>query len=103
MISKRITKQLLSVSAVAFLLAACSNSSSVPGEESNPLATQVEGMWWSLIDSAGSLAMGKDSLENARIVQAFQLNKDGSGYAVTLFFDDESNELTYIVDLYCRR
>ena len=97
MISKRITKQLLSVSAVAFLLAACSNSSSVPGEESNPLATQVEGMWWSLIDSAGSLAMGKDSLENARIVQAFQLNKDGSGYAVTLFFDDESNELTYIV------
>jgi hypothetical protein len=97
MISKRITKQLLSVSAVAFLLAACSNSSGVPGEDSNPLAKQVKGMWWGVIDSTGSVASGSGSRKFTQVGHAFELNEDGSGYAVSLFFDGENNELTYIV------
>ena len=47
---KRITKPSLPAVAAAFLLAACCNSSGVPPEETNPLATQVRGMWWSLND-----------------------------------------------------
>jgi hypothetical protein len=49
-------------------------------------------MWWSLIDSSGSYISGKDTLKYTRIGHALQFNEDGSGYAVTLFFNDESNE-----------
>lgn len=87
---KRITKLSLSAVVTAFLFAGCSNSSGVPAEETNPLATQVQGMWWSLVDSTGFNASGK---KFTQIAHALQLNEDGSGYAVSLFFDDESNEL----------
>ena len=56
---KRITKLSLSAVATAFLFAGCSNSSGVPAEETNPLATQVRGMWWSLVDITGFNASGK--------------------------------------------
>ena len=94
---KTIAKQSLPAAVAAFALVACSNSSGVPGEEVSPLAVQVEGMWWNLVDSAGTLVLGSSVIEYSRMVQAIQFNKDGSGYAVTLFFDDESNELTNIV------
>lgn len=94
---KRITKRSLPAFAAVFLLAACSNSSGVPGEDSNPLAKQVKGMWWGVIDSTGSVASGSGSRKFTQVGHAFELNEDGSGYAVSLFFDGENNELTYIV------
>ena len=93
---KRITKRSLPAFAAVFLLAACSNSSGVPTEDTNPLATQVRGMWWSLIDSTGFNVSGKDTLKFMQVAHAIQLNEDGSGYAVSLFFDDD-NELTDVI------
>ena len=78
---------------VSFLLliAACSNDAVVVGGE-NPLAEDIEGMWWGVIDSTGTYVSGDKALEYTRIGHALRFNEDGSGSAVTLFFNDESNE-----------
>ena len=84
--------RLIAAILLAGLLLSCSNASDVLSEDSNPLSAQIEGMWWGLIDSTGTYVSGKDTLEYTRIGHALQFGKDGSGYAVTLFFNDESGE-----------
>lgn len=67
-------------------LAACAEHDNPT--DPNPLAKQVSGLWWTLIDYEGEIH-GQDF---TRMGMAYQLNEDGTGYGVTFFFNDEESD-----------
>lgn len=63
----------------------------------NPLAQQVSGLWWTLIDTEGTLPENFSGQDYTRMGMAYQLNDDGTGYGVTFFFNDESGDPIYVI------
>ena len=66
-------------------LASCKDDNPV---DPNPLASQVSGIWWTLVDTEGTFG-GKDY---TRVGTGFCLNDDGTGYGATFYFNDESGD-----------
>ena len=63
----------------------------------NPLAAQVSGLWWSLIDQEGTYSDAADSYDYTRMGQAICFNEDGTGYGVTFFFNDDEGDPIAII------
>ena len=62
-----------------------------PVENPNPLAAQVSGLWWTLIDTEGTLPEEFEAMDYTRMGMAYKLNEDGTGYGVTFFFNNEQS------------
>ena len=75
--------------AIVLGLASCSDDNPV---DNNPLVQQVSGLWWTLIDTEGTLPDNFSGQDYTRMGMAYQLNDDGTGYGVTFFFNDESGD-----------
>jgi len=58
--------------------------------DTNPLGEQVNGLWWGLTDATGTLA--DNAGDYTRMGLAWQFNKDGTGYGVTFFFNDDDGD-----------
>ena len=69
-------------------LASCNNAEDNP-VVMNPLAKQVKGMWWAMYPAEGTTTGGK---AYTHVGQALNLNDDGTGYAATFYFDDETED-----------
>ena len=80
--------------AIVLGLASCSDDNPV---DNNPLVQQVSGLWWTLIDTEGTLPDNFSGQDYTRMGMAYQLNDDGTGYGVTFFFNDESGDPIYVV------
>ena len=63
----------------------------------NPLADQVKGMWWTQYDADGTTLHGDDY---TRIINSLLLNDDGTGYACTMYFDNESGAAVFMLGGY---
>lgn len=63
----------------------------------NPLAGQVKGMWWEQYDADGTTLHGDDY---TRIINSLLLNDDGTGYACTMYFDNESGAAVFMLGGY---
>ena len=76
-------------------LASCTNNNEdnpvQPNQpnQPNPLAEQVKGLWWAMFSAEGTTTDGK---AYTHVGQALNLNEDGTGYAATFYFDDESDD-----------
>ena len=73
--------------------AACSEKD-LPVTPSNPLGSQVVGLWYHSADVEGTLPNGwgyNGKTQYTRIVSALLLNDNGTGYACTLWFDNEKS------------
>ena len=57
----------------------------------NPLADQVKGMWWTLIDTEGTLPEEFGGEGYTRVIEAMLLNEDGTGFGCSMFFNNESD------------
>lgn len=55
----------------------------------NPLAAQVQGMWWAMYDEEGKTFAGD---EYHSVIQVLNFNDDGTGWWSLLFFNDDSDE-----------
>ncbi len=64
---------------------------------SNPLAKQVSGLWWTLIDTEGTLPEEFEAMDYTRMGMAYQLNEDGTGYGVTFFFNNEQSNPIQVI------
>ena len=76
-------------------LAACAEHDNPT--DPNPLAKQVSGLWWTLIDTEGTFSDAADSYPYTRMGQAVCFNEDGTGYGVTFFFNDEQGDPIAII------
>lgn len=76
-------------------LAACAEHDNPT--DPNPLAKQVSGLWWTLIDSKGTLPDEFEGFDYTRMGMAYQLNEDGTGYGVAFFFNDEQGDPIQII------
>ena len=74
-----------------FGLASCSDDHA----DSNPLVTQVSGLWWSLIDQDGTIQDGQ--IAYTRIGQVLCFKEDGTGYGITFYFNDEESDPIKII------
>lgn len=63
----------------------------------NPLAKQVSGLWWTLIDTEGTLPEEFEAMDYTRMGMAYQLNEDGTGYGVTFFFNNEQSNPIQVI------
>lgn len=63
----------------------------------NPLAKQVSGLWWNIIDQEGTYKDATDSYPYTRLGQAICFNEDGKGYGITFFFDDDNSDPIAII------
>ena len=63
----------------------------------NPLAKQVSGLWWNIIDQEGTHKDATDSYPYTRLGQAICFNEDGTGYGITFFFDDDNSDPIAII------
>lgn len=92
---KNIFKILLMALPMLLGLAACAEHDNPT--DPNPLAKQVSGLWWSLIDSKGTLPDEFEGFDYTRMGMAYQLNEDGTGYGVAFFFNDEQGDPIQII------
>ena len=70
-------------------LASCNDNDD---NSTNPLGSQVTGMWYNVTDGEGTLPTGWGNGQDTtytRVVNALQLNDDGTGYICTMWFNDE--------------
>ena len=63
----------------------------------NPLAKQVSGLWWNIIDQEGTHKDATDSYPYTRLGQAICFKEDGTGYGITFFFDDDNSDPIAII------
>ena len=85
--------QLIGALCMAGVLVSCSNSTNISDEGRNPLAGQVKGLWWTMVDTTGSYSFEKDdTVKYTRVGHALELGEDGSGYVATYFFNDEDSD-----------
>ena len=77
-------------------LASCAEHDN-PASNPNPLAKQVSGLWWTLIDTEGTLPEEFEAMDYTRMGMAYQLNEDGTGYGVTFFFNNEQSNPIQII------
>ena len=68
-----------------------------PVENPNPLANQVSGLWWTLIDTEGTLPEEFEAMDYTRMGMAYKLNEDGTGYGVTFFFNNEQSNPIQVI------
>ena len=66
-------------------------------EAPNPLASEVAGMWWKLIEQKGTLPENFGGADYTRIGNAVFLGETGSGYGVTFFFNDDEGDPIYVI------
>ena len=66
-------------------------------EDLNPLASEVAGMWWKLIEQKGTLPENFGGADYTRIGNAVFLGETGSGYGVTFFFNDDEGDPIYVI------
>lgn len=89
------TFKLLSILGTAFLativMVLPTSCSDDDYPNNNPLVEQVSGMWWTLINQEGIYTLEGKSTPYTRVAHAFCLNEDGTGYALSSFFNDEGN------------
>ena len=69
-------------------LTSCNNAEDNP-VVMNPLAEQVKGLWWAVYSAEGTTTDGQ---AYTHVGQALQLSEDGTGYAATFYFDDETDK-----------
>ena len=78
-------------------LASCAEKDSPVNTNPNPLAQQVSGLWWSLVEQEGSYSDATDTFDYTRLGMALNFNDDGTGYGIVfLFNNDESNPIENI-------
>lgn len=77
-------------------LASCAEHDN-PAGDPNPLAKQVSGLWWTLIDTEGTLPEEFEAMDYTRMGMAYQLNEDGTGYGVTFFFNNEQSNPIQVI------
>ena len=77
--------------AVVLVLVSCNK------EDPNPLASEVAGMWWKLIEQKGTLPENFGGADYTRIGNAVFLGETGSGYGVTFFFNDDEADPIYVI------
>ena len=66
-------------------------------DNSTPLAKQMSGLWWSLVEQEGSYSDATDTFDYTRLGMALNFNDDGTGYGIVfLFNNDESNPIENI-------
>ena len=63
----------------------------------NPLAKQVSGLWWNIIDQEGTHKDATDSYPYTRLGQAICFKEDGTGYGITFFFNNEQSDPIAII------
>ena len=63
----------------------------------NPLAKQVSGLWWNIIDQEGTHKDATDSYPYTRLGQAICFKEDGTGYGITFFFNDDNSDPIAII------
>ena len=68
-----------------------------PAGDPNPLAKQVSGLWWTLIDTEGTLPEEFEAMDYTRMGMAYKLNEDGTGYGVTFFFNNEQSNPIQVI------
>ena len=66
-------------------------------EDLNPLASEVAGMWWKLIEQKGTRPENFGGADYTRIGNAVFLGETGSGYGVTFFFNDDEGDPIYVI------
>ena len=76
-------------------LAACAEHDNPT--DPNPLVKQVSGLWWTLIDTEGTLPEEFEAMDYTRMGMAYQLNEDGTGYGVTFFFNNEQSNPIQVI------
>ena len=89
MTKKSIISKLWMLAALPLLLGLASCSDDDNDAQPNPLAEQVKGLWWAMYSADGTTTDGK---AYTHVGQALQLNEDGTGYAATFYFDDETED-----------
>lgn len=77
-------------------LASCAEHDN-PAGDPNPLAAQVSGLWWTLIDTEGTLPEEFEAMDYTRMGMAYKLNEDGTGYGVTFFFNNEQSNPIQVI------
>ncbi|MBR2290738.1 MAG: hypothetical protein IJ868_00290, partial [Prevotella sp.] len=82
---------ILLVLLIALGLASCAEADNPI--DRNPLGDQVKGMWWTQYDADGTTLNGDDY---TRIINSLLLNDDGTGYACTMYFDNESGAAVFM-------
>lgn len=80
---------------IVLALASCAEHDNLV--DSNPLAKQVSGLWWSLTEQEGTFSDATDSYPYTRMGQAICFNEDGTGYGVTFFFNNEEGDPIAII------
>ena len=78
-------------------LVSCAEHDNPVNTNPNPLAKQVSGLWWSLVDQEGTYKDATDSYPYTRMGQAICFNEDGTGYGVTFFFNDDQGDPIAII------
>lgn len=79
---------------IVLCLASCAEHDNL---DPNPLAKQVSGLWWNIIDQEGTHKDAADSYPYTRLGQAICFNEDGTGYGITFFFDDDNSDPIAII------
>ena len=92
---KKIFRLLLMALPIVLGLVSCAEKDNPV--DPNPLAQQVSGLWWSLVEQEGSYSDATDTFDYTRLGMALNFNDDGTGYGIVfLFNNDESNPIENI-------
>ena len=87
---------ILALLAIGMGLASCTEQDN-PAGDPNPLAAQVSGLWWTLIDTEGTLPEEFEAMDYTRMGMAYQFNEAGPGYGVTFFFNNEQSNPIQVI------
>ena len=84
------TAAILTLCGLCSALTACSSNDNTPETDNNPLATQLNGCWWSQNDVGGTVTVdGGTTKTYAKKLQACRFGADGKAEWMKLFLDKD--------------
>ena len=75
------------VFSISLLLTSCAKE-----DHPNPAASEVGGLWYSILDQSGELSEAYGGGSYTRVIESILLREDGTGYGCTMFLGDEDGE-----------